>query len=129
MAPQVLWLQTPGSMGWEEKCGKFRGREVQERPDSGNSNVLEQMEPVCVGIFIHGDRVHLKILELSMEFYRHEYWSGLPFCSSGDLPDPGIESHYGLILSRLSEITLLNEGRCNPNPMPQASSMEPQSEA
>ena len=116
-------------MGWEEKCGKFRGREVQERPDSGNSNVLEQMEPVCVGIFIHGDRVHLKILELSMEFYRHEYWSGLPFCSSGDLPDPGIESHYGLILSCLSEITLLNEGRCNPNPMPQASSMEPQSEA
>ena len=91
MAPQVLWLQTLGSMGWEEKCGKFRGREVQEPPDSGNTNVFEQMEPVCVGIFIHGDKVHLKILELSTEFYRHEYWSGLPFPSSGDLPDPGIK--------------------------------------
>ena len=29
---------------------------------------------------------------LSMEFSRKEYWSGLPFPSSGDLPDPGIES-------------------------------------
>ena len=28
---------------------------------------------------------------LSMEFSRHEYWSGLPFPSPGDLPDPGIE--------------------------------------
>ena len=28
---------------------------------------------------------------LSMEFSKEEYWSGLPFPSSGDLPDPGIE--------------------------------------
>ena len=28
---------------------------------------------------------------LSMEFYRQEYWSGLPFLSPGDLPSPGIE--------------------------------------
>ena len=28
---------------------------------------------------------------LSMEFSRQEYWSGLPFCSPGDLPDPGIK--------------------------------------
>ena len=27
----------------------------------------------------------------SMGFSRHEYWSGLPFPSPGDLPDPGIE--------------------------------------
>ena len=27
----------------------------------------------------------------SMEFPRQEYWSGLPFPSPGDLPDPGIE--------------------------------------
>ena len=27
---------------------------------------------------------------LSMEFSRHEYWSGLPFHSPGNLPDPGI---------------------------------------
>ena len=28
---------------------------------------------------------------LSMEFSRQEYWSGLPFPSLGDLPDPGIK--------------------------------------
>ena len=29
---------------------------------------------------------------LSMGFSRQEYWSGLPFPSPGDLPDPGIEA-------------------------------------
>ena len=29
---------------------------------------------------------------LSVEFSRQESWSGLPFPSAGDLPDPGIES-------------------------------------
>ena len=28
---------------------------------------------------------------LSLKFSRHEYWSGLPFPTPGDLPDPGIE--------------------------------------
>jgi len=28
---------------------------------------------------------------LAMGFSRQEYWSGLPFPSPGDLPDPGIE--------------------------------------
>ena len=27
-----------------------------------------------------------------MEFARQEYWSGWPFPSPGDLPDPGIEA-------------------------------------
>ena len=31
---------------------------------------------------------------LPMGFSRQEYWSGLPFPSSGDLPDPGIEPWY-----------------------------------
>ena len=31
---------------------------------------------------------------LSMEFSRQEYWSGLPFPYSWDLPDPGIESGF-----------------------------------
>ena len=33
-----------------------------------------------------------------MGFSRQEYWSGLPFSSPGDLPDPGIEP--GLLLRR-----------------------------
>ena len=28
---------------------------------------------------------------LSMGFFRQEYWSGLPFPSPGDLPNPGIK--------------------------------------
>ena len=28
---------------------------------------------------------------MSMRFPRQEYWSGWPFLSPGDLPDPGIE--------------------------------------
>ena len=28
---------------------------------------------------------------LSMEFFREEYWSGLPRPSPGDLPDPGVK--------------------------------------
>ena len=28
---------------------------------------------------------------LSMEFFRQEYWSGLPCTSPGDLPNPGIK--------------------------------------
>ena len=29
---------------------------------------------------------------LSMEFFRQEYWNGLPFPSPGDLPNPGMET-------------------------------------
>ena len=37
--------------------------------------------------------IHIKLCQapLSMEFFRQEYWSGFPFPSPGDLPDPGIE--------------------------------------
>ena len=47
----------------------------------------------------------------SMEFSRQEYWSGLPFPSSGDLPDPGIElrvsTHCRQTLYRLSHQGIL----------------------
>ena len=32
------------------------------------------------------------LASVSMTFSRQEYWNGLPFLSSGDLPKPGIES-------------------------------------
>ena len=35
---------------------------------------------------------------LSMGFYRQEYWSGLPFPSIGDLPDPALNSHILCLL-------------------------------
>ena len=38
---------------------------------------------------------------LSMGISSQEYWSGLPFPSPGDLPDPGIESMslFSLVLA------------------------------
>ena len=51
---------------------------------------------------------------LSMEFYRQEYWSGLPFPSPGDLSDPGIEPRSPALQadslpSRLLEKSLVNK--------------------
>ena len=45
-----------------------------------------------------------------MEFSRHEYWSGLPFPSPGDLPNPGIEPRSPALWAD----TLLSEPRGNP---------------
>ena len=42
---------------------------------------------------------------LSMEFSRQEYWSGYPFHSPGDLPDPGIDPGSPI----LQEDSLLSE--------------------
>ena len=47
---------------------------------------------------------------LSMDFYRQEYWSGLPFPSPGDLPNPGIE----LVSLQLQADSLLSESRGKP---------------
>ena len=41
--------------------------------DSANLCTVARQAPLCMG------------------FSRQEYWSGLPFPSPGDLPDPGIE--------------------------------------
>ena len=49
---------------------------------------------------------------LSMGFSRQEYWSGLPFPSPGDLPDPGIEPrspagrHFNLWATREAFVCL-----------------------
>ena len=50
---------------------------------------------VCVSCSVMSDSVtswttaHQALL--SMEFSRQEYWSGLPFPSPGDRPNPGVE--------------------------------------
>ena len=41
----------------------------------------------------------------SMGFSRHEYWSGLPFPSAGDLPNPEIKPRSPTLLAD----TLLSE--------------------
>ena len=55
----------------------------------------------------------------SMEFSREEYWSGLPFPSPGDLPDPGIKPglpHSRQMLYHLSHLgspMIKGETDCN----------------
>ena len=44
----------------------------------------------CVQLFATPWTVTYKVPP-SVEFSRQEYWSGLPFPSPGDLPNPGIE--------------------------------------
>ena len=50
----------------------------------------ERYQLSCVQLFAASWTVALPA-PLSMGFPRQEYWSGLPFPSPGDLPDPGIE--------------------------------------
>ena len=40
---------------------------------------------------------------LSMGFSRQECWSGLPFPSPGDLPNPGIEPGYPTLQAEVLE--------------------------
>ena len=62
---------------------------------------------------------------LSMEFSRPEYWSGLPFHSPGEIPDPEIEPGF----PELQADSLLSEPpgkrKClGLNPIPTTSQLE-----
>ena len=39
-------------------------------------------------------------VSLCLGFSRQEYWSGLPFPSPGDLPNPGIEPGFSALAGR-----------------------------
>jgi len=45
----------------------------------------------------------------SMEFSKQEYWSGLPFPSPGDFPDPGIEPRSPTLQADTSQSELPNK--------------------
>ena len=57
---------------------------------------------------------------LSVGFFRQEYWSGLPFPSPGDLPNPGTEPvspvslHCRWVLYLLSHSAVCKFGRLTP---------------
>ena len=46
-----------------------------------------------------------RLAPLSMQFSRQEYWSGLPFPSLGDLPDPGFEPRSPALKADSSWVT------------------------
>ena len=47
---------------------------------------------------------------LSVEFFRQEYWSELPFPPSGHLPDPGVESLSALLHWQAGTLPLSRPG-------------------
>ena len=49
---------------------------------------------------------------LSMGFSRPEYWSGLPFTSPGDLPNPGIELRSPALQADSLPAELSGESKC-----------------
>ena len=53
----------------------------------GGGGLVAKLSPTLVIPWIVACQAHL-----SMGFSRQEYWSGLPFPSPGDLPNPGIDT-------------------------------------
>ena len=73
---------TRSAIGWIRGCGTMdRGIVDMERKWKSLSRVWLFATPWTVA----------HQAPISMEFSRHEYWSGLPFPSPGDLSDPGIK--------------------------------------
>ena len=68
-ALQETWVQF---LGWENP---------REKGKATHSSILAWRIPWTVA----------HQAPLSIGFFRQEYWSGLPFPSPGDLPDPGIK--------------------------------------
>ena len=75
-----------------------------------NGNIYQNLVSVCVKslslvrLFATPSTI-VRQAPLSMEFSRQEHWSGLPFPSPGDLPEPGL-LHCRQMLYRLSYLYL-----------------------
>ena len=74
--------------------------EFESQADGTNTVTLGKDYSIKVTVKVKSlSRVRLFVIpwtvvyqaSLSMGFSRQEYWSGLPFPSPGDLPDPGIK--------------------------------------
>ena len=70
-------------MGAQRRCTDLRGKESLEK--GGEVKSLSRVRPFAILWTVAYQ------IPLSMGFSRQEYWSGLPFPSPGDLPNPGIE--------------------------------------
>ena len=67
----------------------------------------------CVRLFANSWIVGIQA-PLSMQFSRQEYWSGLPFPSPGDLPDPEIKPASPACLLHCSRFFMLIHQRSPP---------------
>ena len=65
---------------------KLEGLEIKLPTSAGGGGLVAKS---CLTLVTPWTGAHQA--PLSMGFSRREYWSGLPFPSPGDLPDPGIK--------------------------------------
>ena len=79
------------------ECNLFQGKSLENLGTPGKTKDSKCNERVCV--LSRFSRVQLLVTPWtvtyqgppSMGFFRQEYWSGVPFPSLGDLPNPEIE--------------------------------------
>ena len=64
--------------------------------------------------FVNPGTVSFQVL-LSMGFFRQEYWNGLPFLSTGNLPDPGIKTTSPALADRFFTAKPLGKSKENHN--------------
>ena len=74
--------RVPRQEAWRHIFEERRPNKIRERKKVKSLS--------CVGLFVTPETVAYQA-PLSMGFSRQEYWSGLPFPSPGDLPEPGIK--------------------------------------
>ena len=80
----ILWqLRVVGKQWWMVRQGRSQTTDSRV----GSERCAEELS--CVQLFVTLWTVACQA-HLSMEFFRQEYWSGLPFPPPGDLPNPGI---------------------------------------
>ena len=86
------WLQPPVLFNLDilEEVERVRrlSPSLEELPD------VSLLIRLCACSFVSDSatpRIVIRPAPLSMGFFRQEHWSGLPFPSPGDLPDPGIK--------------------------------------
>ena len=74
-------------------------------------NPCVRAQSLCCGQFSETPWTIARQAPLSMGFFRLEYWSGLPFPSPGNLPNPGIKPRS----PALQADSLLTEVRRKPH--------------
>ena len=103
----AFWVLT-----WPWLCAHFEKQGDRERENSGVSSSYKDTVPLQLGSYLYNSwntyfHQEVKLLSHvwlfvipwtvayrvppSVEFFRQEYWNGLPFPSPGDLSKPGIE--------------------------------------
>ena len=99
---KYLWtfkkLPFKGPLNFNDLCLEEPGVVDEGSPLGKDNHTQIQLHSLClhaqwlnrVWLFVTPWTVALQA-PLSVEFSQQEYWSGLPFRSPGDLPDPGIE--------------------------------------